>query len=176
MSAREFETVSPQPVAWLLPLATIGIIFFGIILLLIDRGPYKAVALVALLAVVVTLIWMVAMLRRRIVLQDGVLHIAAGINNARVSVGKLDLDAARIVDLASHSGLKPLLRINGTSTLGYNSGHFLLRDKGRGFLLVTERSRVLVLPERSGRRILLSLTRPQQLLDVLRTLHTSATN
>ena len=43
-----------------------------------------------------------------------------------------------------------------------------LRDRGKAFLLVTQRTKVLVLPERSGRRLLLSLERPQALLDALR--------
>jgi hypothetical protein len=45
---------------------------------------------------------------------------------------------------------------------------FRLRDKRRASVLVTDTSRVLVLPKRDGSVILLSLQRPEALLEALR--------
>ena len=63
--------------------------------------------------------------------------------------------------------LRPLLNTFGTAMPGYSAGHFRLRDRSRGFLLLTDRRKVLALPERGGRTLLLSLERPQALLDAL---------
>ena len=53
---------------------------------------------------------------------------------------------------------------------GYQAGHFRLRAKlGKAFCLVTDTRRVLWLPMRDGKQqLLLSLERPQALLDALR--------
>ena len=55
----------------------------------------------------------------------------------------------------------------GTSMPGYRAGHFRLRDRRRAFVLVTRREKLLALPERNGRMLLLSLKQPQALLDAL---------
>jgi hypothetical protein len=51
-------------------------------------------------------------------------------------------------------------------------GHFRLRDRSPAFVLLTDRSRVLVLPaksaaKRAAKTLLLSLQQPQGLLDEL---------
>jgi len=51
---------------------------------------------------------------------------------------------------------------------GFYSGHFRLQGGGKGFALVTDRTRVLALPVSDGSTLLLSLERPQVLLDALR--------
>lgn len=106
--------------------------------------------------------------RRRVVLDGDRLTVTAGINSTRVRIAELDLDAARIVNLADAPMLRPLLKTVGTAMPGYSAGHFRLRDRSRGFLLLTDRRKVLALPERGGRTLLLSLERPQALLDALK--------
>lgn len=105
--------------------------------------------------------------RTRVTLDAGTLTIAAGLLTRRVAVANLALDAARIVDLREHADLRPLLKVFGTRLPGHSSGHFRLRDRRAAFVLVTDRSRVLVLPETSGKTLLLSLQHPQALLDAL---------
>jgi hypothetical protein len=56
-------------------------------------------------------------------------------------------------------------------------GYFRLHDRSPAFVLVTDRSRVLVLPEKSGTKragktLLLSLQQPKALLDALQTTST----
>ena len=95
----------------------------------------------------------------------------AGLYSQRVRVKELDLDAARVVDLDGASPWAPKVRINGFSLPGVSLGYF--RGKPwtqKLFCLLTSRQRVLVLPRRDGRVLLLSLERPQALLDALRAL------
>lgn len=105
--------------------------------------------------------------RRRVVLDGDMLAVTAGIHGLRVRVADLDLAAARIANLADAPALRPATQTFGTALPGYSAGHFRLRDRSRGFLLLTDRRKVLALPERSGRTLLLSVERPRALLDAL---------
>lgn len=163
---REFAIAAPDlrlvllvPAISLL-VATIGIGFAA------REEPRAWFAMIAIALAVAVLTWSVR--RRRVALDDGHLSIAAGINNARIAVADLDLAAARSVNLMDVSTLRPMLKTLGTSMPGYRAGHFRLRDRSRAFVLLTDNSKVLVLPERSGRMLLLSLERPQALLDALK--------
>lgn len=93
---------------------------------------------------------------------------ACGMHSRRVALGELDLAYARIVDLRERTEFRPALKLMAMRLPGLGLGHFRLRDRGRAFVLLTDASRVLVLNERSGRRLLLSLDKPQALLDALR--------
>lgn len=48
------------------------------------------------------------------------------------------------------------------------SGHFRMRGGGKAFCLLTDYSRVLVLPLRDGSMLLLSPEHPRALLDALK--------
>lgn len=163
---REFAIAAPDlrlvllvPAISLL-VAAIGIGFAA------REEPRAWFAMIAIALAVAVLTWSVR--RRRVALDDGHLSIAAGINNARIAVADLDLAAARSVNLMDVSTLRPMLKTFGTSMPGYRAGHFRLRDRSRAFVLLTDNSKVLALPERSGRMLLLSLERPQALLDALK--------
>lgn len=162
---REFAVAAPDArKAWLLlgPIllaAAIGIVIAA------REEPRTMFALPLLLlpAMLLTAIFR----RRRVMLRDGELVVHAGLNSCRVALDALDLEHARIVDLAEHTELRPLLKTFGTSLPGYHGGHFRLRDRGRAFVLLTGARRVLLVPERSGRRLLLGVEKPQVLLDAL---------
>lgn len=165
---REFAIVPPDArLVWLLPGFAAFIVLIGIVLLATTREPHAWVALPVALASFAVL---ALLLRRRWVRLDaGMLIIAAGLNTRRVAITGLDLAAARIVDLRERSEWKPLIKVFGTHLPGCSMGHFRLRDRSPAFVLLTDRSRVLVLPETSGKKLLLSLQQPQALLDALRT-------
>ena len=162
---REFEVVAPDlRMALLLPglgllAAAIGLAFAA----QRDPGVWLTVPVLFLAAAVIAIV----VRRRSVRLEGGELKVAAGMHNRRVAVADLDLAAARIIDLRENKALRPLFKSVGTSLPGYRAGHFRLRDRGKAFVLVTDPARVLVLPERSGRRLLLSLRHPQALLDAL---------
>ncbi len=65
-----------------------------------------------------------------------------------------------------------MLKTNGFSLPGLKAGHFRLRNLGKAFCLVTDRTRVLILPLRNGGMVLLSPARPADVLARLRELAT----
>lgn len=110
-----------------------------------------------------------ALRRMRVCVSNGVLEMRGPMQRERVAAGDLDLAQARIVDLQLEKALRPRLKTGGVSLPGVAAGHFRGRPfSQRLFCLLTRRERVLLLPERGGRRLLLSLERPQALLDALR--------
>jgi hypothetical protein len=117
-------------------------------------------------AVFVLLFW--AVKRRRIVLVDGVLDITATLYRRRLPLAALDLDKAQVLDLDAHREWRPFLKTNGMGLPGLRAGWYRSRNFIRTFCLLTTWNRVLVLPERAGGAILLSVERPQDLLQALR--------
>jgi hypothetical protein len=100
---------------------------------------------------------------------DAMLDLRAGWYHQQIARSDLDADKARIVDLAEHLEYRPALKTNAIALPGYRVGHFRLRDwRRKAFCILTRRERVLMLPQHSGRVLLLSLQRPQALLDMLR--------
>ena len=109
-----------------------------------------------------------ALRRRRIGIDGHELIVAATFYSRRVAVDALDLDKARIINLAEHTEFKPAIKTNGFNLPGFLAGHCRLRNRAKAFCLLTDRERVLVLPENDGRLILLSPGKPQALLARLR--------
>jgi len=108
-----------------------------------------------------------SMYRRKIRIVDKALVIGV-LGWKKVPMSELQLDAAVVLDLGQHPELQPTFKLAGTSMPGYRSGWFRLRDKRTAYLLLTDWRRVLVLPKRDGKVILLSPQRPDALLDALR--------
>lgn len=162
---RAFEVVPPDArMVWLLPAISLGAATIGIAFAAREE-PRAWLLLIVIALVCAVIAWS---LRRRTVAIDGdTLRVVAGLNSAAIPLDALDIASARIVDLDSEPGLRPLLKTFGTSMPGFHAGHFRLRDRSRGFLLLTTRRKVLALRERDGRTLLLSLVRPQALIDAL---------
>jgi hypothetical protein len=108
--------------------------------------------------------------RRRITLDNRELQVAATLYTRKLALEALDLGKARVVSLEEHTDLKPAIKTNGFSLPGLKAGHFRLRNLSKAFCLVTDPTRVLVLPLRNGGLLLLSPERPQDLLLRLREL------
>ena len=106
--------------------------------------------------------------RRRIVLENGVLVVAATFYTRKTPVAALDLANARIANLDEHTEFRPGLKINGYALPGFQAGHFRLRNRAKAFCLLTRQQRVLILPQRDRAYLLLSPEHPQALLDALR--------
>jgi len=111
-----------------------------------------------------------ALRRRRIVLDNRELQVRATFYTKRLAVEAIDLDKARVLSLEEHTDLAPMLKTNGFSLPGFKAGHFRLRNLSKAFCLVTDRTRVLWLPQRDGGQVLLSPARPADLLARLREL------
>ncbi|WP_162250410.1 DUF3093 family protein [Pseudoxanthomonas sp. Root630] len=127
---------------------------------------WLAVPLVLLVGVVLAL----ALRRRAIVLDNRELQVKATFYTKKLAVEAIDLDKARVLSLEEHTELAPTLKTNGFSLPGFKAGHFRLRNLGKAFCLVTDRTRVLTLPLRDGSLVLLSPARPADLLARLREL------
>ncbi len=163
--SREFTVVplDMRPIFAILALS-MGMVFVGIAVAARD-SPSVWWALLAALPVMAVVLLSVR--RQRVTLDGDLLRIAAGLHSTKVHAGDLDLEKAQVAHLADTPGLRPMWKTFGTATLGYRGGRFRLRDRRRAFVLLTTRHQVLSLPERGGRVLLLSLERPQTLLDAL---------
>lgn len=171
--AREFAVIPPNlALAWAVPLlsevAAAGALWWATqrnphIIGLTVWFPIGPLAVLAASAALVA----VVIHRRSVTLRNGTLKISASLNTQTIAVDQLDLEHARTVDLDMHADLRPWMKSMGTALPGLKAGHFRLRDGRKAFVLVTERHRVLVLPRRDGKLILLSLEKPQALLSAL---------
>lgn len=109
-----------------------------------------------------------AFFRRRVELAGNVLDVRSTLYRRRTPVADMLLDQAEVVDLSHDRRYGIRFKTNGYSMPGFYSGHFRLQGGGKGFALVTDRARTLVIPVRGGSTLLLSLERPQALLEALR--------
>ncbi|AWH52703.1 hypothetical protein C1924_05695 [Stenotrophomonas sp. ESTM1D_MKCIP4_1] len=109
-----------------------------------------------------------AFFRRRVSLDGDVLDVRSTLYRRRTPVAQMQLDQAEVVDLGRDRRYGLRLKTNGYSMPGFHSGHFRLQGGGKGFALVTDRERTLAIPVRGGSTLLLSLDRPQALLEALR--------
>lgn len=129
-------------------------------------GGSAAWSLVVIVLMGIGLGW--AFFRRRVELSGNVLDVRSTLYRRRTPVADLLLDQAEVVDLSRDRRYGIRFKTNGYSMPGFYSGHFRLQGGGKGFALVTDRARTLVIPVRGGSTLLLSLERPQALLEALR--------
>jgi len=129
-------------------------------------GGSAAWSLAVIVLMGVGLSW--AFFRHRVELAGNVLDVRSTLYRRRTPVADLLLDQAEVVDLGRDRRYGIRFKTNGYSMPGFYSGHFRLQGGGKGFALVTDRARTLVIPVRGGSTLLLSLERPQALLEALR--------
>ena len=180
MPRREFPPDPPSPWTW----ASLVALWVVLLLLAFLGGPHQQSPdnpvpwwVVVLFGTALVPAGLLSTLVHREIRIDGDrLVVAAALVFARkVPVGDLALDKARLLDLDEHTGFKPMLQLGAFGLPGFNAGTYLLRNRSRAFCLLTRRQRVLLLPQRDGRLILVSPGQPQALLDALRDLAASAT-
>ncbi|MGH7533370.1 MAG: PH domain-containing protein [Gemmatimonadales bacterium] len=82
----------------------------------------------------------------------------------RIPLTELRGGAARMVDLATEPGLKPVRRTMGTALPSYQSGWFRLADGEKALLYLTARNRALYIPTTKGYSVLLSPQDPDRML------------
>lgn len=111
-----------------------------------------------------------ALRRHHVTIDEGGLAVTTTFYSRRLGWDALDLAGARVVDLAEHTGLKPMLKTNGTSLPGFESGWFRLRNRDRALVATSGGSRVLHLPTTQGYGLLLQPRQPGALLQRLREL------
>lgn len=163
---------SPRSRIWLaaltvgLPLLLVGgTVAFGTRIAALQVLGYVA-AFVALLFFVIDR----ALHRHRLTLDATGLEIATTFYRQTLSLAELDIDHARVADLAERTEFKPRLKTNGVSLPGFHSGWFRLRNRSKAFVAVAGGPRVLWLPTTRGYDLLLQPRQPQALLQHLREL------
>jgi hypothetical protein len=163
---REFEITPPD--TRLIAIVPVSIMIGISVLIAIGAfpGPYKWMLLPLGFTAAAAMVWMTH--RRRVAIDDAVLRLVGGVNSRRVAIADLELERAQVVNLTTNPALKPVFRTFATAIPGYRAGHFRMRDRSRAFLIVTDAKQVLHLRERGGGHLLLSLERPQALLEALR--------
>lgn len=172
--ARSFDVTPPAPAAAISLILLAGVLPAGIFLASGNRLAQWDSAAPSLLGMLTFILVMMGgmlllMRRRSVTLAGGSLHIRAAMYSKRIAVSDIDLQQARTVNLDERTELRPSWKSNGYSTIGFTAGHYRMRQGlGKCFCLLTDRSRVLWLPLRDGKQhILLSLERPQAVLDAL---------
>lgn len=123
--------------------------------------------LVTAFAVVLWLLLDWAMRRHRLSLDDGALTVTSSFYKDRVALSDLQLDQARVIDIDEHPERKPLLKSNGYSLPGFNSGWFRSRKFKKLFVATAGGKRLLWLPTTRGHILLLQPRNPKALLDRL---------
>ena len=174
-ATRDFA-VTPSPVyAVAFLVLTVVVLPFLIIAGMLWFGRMDSDGLIRflpMLAILVLLLGLslLAMKRRSVSLVGQALDLRAALFRERTPIADIDLERARIVDLAERMDLRPAVKTMGMSLPGFQAGRFRLRGKlVKAFCLITDRSRVLWLPLHNGKdQLLLSVERPQELLDALR--------
>lgn len=162
----EFAVAPLTPLAWLL-LPAIAVPAVLVPMLPPHGSPRPSLLWLLFIALLLGVLAL-AMRRRRIRVGDGALAIDATLYGQRVPVAALDLAQARIVDLRADRELMPVRGINRVGPPGLRAGYYALRNGQRAFCLLTSLDRVLVLPQRDGRVLLLSPQDPDALLERLR--------
>lgn len=108
--------------------------------------------------------------RRHLHLDRQQLKIASTLYSKQVPISSMRLDRARVVNFDENPDFKPALKTNGFQMPGFRAGHFRMKDGSKGFCLITDNRRVLVLPLRDGSSVLISPQQPRALLDELKQL------
>lgn len=175
---REFAVSPPGKAAWLFILGlAAGLPLFVLLLITALEGTRTAGLPILMALPIVGLvagILVLGMRRRGVHLNDERLEVKAAFYTQRIPLAELDAANAKVFNLAKSGSFRkpgphwPLLKTNGFSAPGFLAGHFRSRGSDKHFVLLTQREKVLAIPERSGRCLLLSLERPQALLEALR--------
>lgn len=163
--------IGKAPVVFALVVGAVLPAAIAVFAMLQVRGEDMSPAMMLLVQAVVALSVLAIVLpmwRREAAFDGRRLRVKATYYTREAPLAEFDLAAARVVDLREHTEFKPLLKTNGFALPGFQAGHFRLRDRRKAFCLVTDPSRVLVLPHADGRLWLLGLEHPQAVLDIFR--------
>ncbi|MEO6227166.1 MAG: hypothetical protein ABIO61_04820 [Thermomonas sp.] len=172
---QDFTVIPPPSYAIAFLVIAGGVLPFLIIVGMLWVGRMDNAGLIRFLPAVVIValvlgLSFVAMRRRSVALVGNILDVRAAMFRERTPIASIDLERATLVDLAERTELSPLIKTIGMSMPGFQAGRFRLRGKiAKAFCLITDRHRVLWLPLHNGKdQLLLSVERPQVLLDALR--------
>ena len=174
---RPFAVVPPGKAAWvsiLLLGAVVPLISLGLVLALSDEvQPAQTIlphVITGIVILSVMVLLFITLRRMRVTIEDGVLIVRAAFYTRKFPLDQLDIERAEIFDLDRRSEYAPKIRLNSIALPGLQIGYYRGTPvKRKLFCLITTPRRVLLLPERVPEHyLLLSLERPQALIDALK--------
>ena len=108
--------------------------------------------------------------RQLLVMSPAALEVRSSFYLCRMPLADMKLDQARVVDLDEHTELRTTIKTNGFSIPGFHSGWFLLRNRRRTFVAISDGRRKLWLPGSGRHDLLIEPVDPAALLARLREL------
>ena len=105
---------------------------------------------------------------------SGGLRLRGDLYGREVPAFQLRGGAARIVDLDQERSLRPRGKTMGTAMPGYRAGWFKLANGEKALLYLTDMRRAVYVPTRAGYSLLLSVDRPNEFVERLRTIAPAA--
>jgi hypothetical protein len=170
VETKHFELVPPGKSVLLVPLAASTAVTVGLLVSLLHAKPPPPwpVYLILVLVPVLALLLSLEIFRRDVQLTEQGLRVRTVMWPATTPIAEFDLERAEIANLNLRPELMPRLKLVGSRMPGYRAGLFTLRDKRRASVILTDLERVLVLPKRNGSVLMLSVERPEALLQALR--------
>jgi hypothetical protein len=171
MEPVDYPITPPGKRTFLIPaVALFGSILLLVVVLTLAKAPedqwLHAWPAFAAMLVVPFLLWRIG--HRSVRLDDKGLRIRTLPWPRTLALAQIDLQQAKIVQLDARSELWPSVKIAGSRMPGYRSGRFRLRDGRHASVIVSDLQRVLYLPLRDGKVVLLSVERGEALLDAMR--------
>lgn len=160
-----FARMLPWLVGALMPIAMAGIFAW---LTPPEASAWFAIAASLLLLPLTGLAIAATVHGRTVLVEQGQLQVRRWPLPRRFALAAMDLDAARVTDIKSEPGLRPMVKLFGTRMPGLTSGWFLTRERKRAYVLSSTSERYAVLPLRDGRLLMLGVERPEALLAALR--------
>jgi hypothetical protein len=104
----------------------------------------------------------------RFIVTDDAIRLRGDLYGRTILIRELQLDRARVANLAMEQTLRPASRRVGTGAPNYAAGWFRLRNGEKALLYLTDRSHALYIPTHAGYSLLLSPDRPDAMLEDLR--------
>lgn len=136
-----------------------------------SRGLWVFFALILVILLIAAAVLLVTVRGARVSqfeLSDAGLRLRGDLYGRMIPADSLRGGAARIVDLANTPELQPGWRRMGTALPGYRAGWFRLRNGEKALVYLTETSRTVYVPTRSGYSVMLTPQQPERFLDRLR--------
>lgn len=125
------------------------------------------VAVLLLLAIAILGRAAVAANQARFELSAAGLRLRGDIYGRFIPARELRTEAAEQIDLRERPEFAPRSRTGGSSLPGYRAGWFRLRNGERALLYLTDPTRVVRIPTRSGYVVQLSVAEPERFLRAL---------
>ncbi|MCX6379738.1 MAG: PH domain-containing protein [Armatimonadetes bacterium] len=106
--------------------------------------------------------------RARFEVSDSTLKITGALYGRKIPLSDIDGEGAKPLNLEVDTQYRLVSRTNGAGLPGYAEGWFRLKNGEKCLAFVTDSRSVLYVPTRKGYAVMMSVARPEELRDALR--------